>query len=609
MRSIPLRRSQLVGTNGPGSLIISPEGEMAIVGALDYWFTNEAQSEANRMEFEIIEPRLRAFLGIHKLYSPPDYRKSVQDIPNKEQLIPLLRFPLWHYCPFCNSLEKFGSNNASSRKFCSECNVYRYFKQLPFITICKNGHITDFPWTEWVHRGETCNGTMKINANSGSSLDSWSLKCSCGKERSLRGITANREKSSVLTEELYEDARKYTCTGHKAWCGEVYEDCNEPVMAILRNSINVYLPEKVSVISLPGERNDNIDKIISIVQRNSILRNLISGQDSVIQKGKILFDAIHNKGFKLEECEKVILYLNEKITVDEDQELSSPMHLRKKEFEILKESQDEPFLKVFEEWSNESEDPSQFAGSYSQYIKKVNRITKLRETSALAGFKRLTTVQEDGSYKFQPNYNQMYHKNIPDEQKWLPAYSVFGEGIFIEFDLEEILKWEEQPSIQQYFAKYLDRIKNMTHFMPEMIEHPRNLMMHTLSHLLIDEIAKTSGYSMASIRERLYVDKDQAGLLIYTSAGDIEGTFGGLVSMGRKEKFFKMLDNALAASNWCSSDPVCTELGHSLGQGLHYSNGAACYNCTYLPETSCECGNKYLDRTLLTNEKIGFFSL
>ena len=115
MRSIPLRRGQLVGTNGPGSLIISPEGEMAIVGALDYWFTNEAQSEANRMEFEIIEPRLRAFLGVHKLYSPPDYRKSVQDIPNKEQLIPLLRFPLWHYCPFCNSLEKFGNNNESSR--------------------------------------------------------------------------------------------------------------------------------------------------------------------------------------------------------------------------------------------------------------------------------------------------------------------------------------------------------------------------------------------------------------------------------------------------------------------------------------------------------------
>ena len=42
--------------------------------------------------------------------------------------------------------------------------------------------------------------------------------------------------------------------------------------------------------------------------------------------------------------------------------------------QILKESQNEPFLKVFKEWSNEDEDADQFAGSYSKYIKKVNRL-------------------------------------------------------------------------------------------------------------------------------------------------------------------------------------------------------------------------------------------
>lgn len=608
MRSIPLRRSQLVGSNGPASLVISPEGEMAIVGALDYWFTKDAEYESSRIEFEIIEPRLRAFLGVHKLYSPPDYRKSAQDIPNKEQLIPLLRFPLWHYCPFCNTLEKFGFNNESSRKFCPTCNTKRYFKQLPFIAICKKGHITDFPWSEWVHKGLKCNGTMKINTNAGSSLDSWSIECSCNAKRPLRGITANREKSSVLTEDLYEDTKKYTCKGHKAWCGEVYEECDEHVLAILRNSINVYLPEKVSVISLPGERNYNIDKIINIIQRNDALSELLYNKDSIANKADTLFKAIEKRGFTLKECEKVILYLNERVIVDEDQELSSPLHLRNKEFEILKASQNEPFLKVFEEWCNEDENANSFAGIYNKYIKRVNRITKLRETTALAGFKRLTAVEEDGSYSFRPDYNQLYHKEIPNEKKWLPAYSVFGEGIFIQFDLKEIKKWEEQPEVQKYFANYLLRIKNMTHFMPEMIENPRNLMMHTFSHLLIDEIAKTSGYSMASIRERLYIDENQAGILIYTSAGDIEGTFGGLVRIGRKESFFKVLDNTLSSAHWCSSDPVCTELGHSLGQGIHYSNGAACYNCTYLPETSCECGNKYLDRTLLIHEKLGFFS-
>lgn len=607
MRAIPLRRSQLVGSSGPGSLIISPEGEMAIVGALDYWFTKDAEIEINRTEFEIFEPRLRAFLGVHKLYSPPDYRNSIQDIPNKEQLIPLLRFPLWHYCPFCKTIEKFGYNNESPRKYCYTCNTNRYFKQLPFIAICKKGHITDFPWREWTHHGEDCNGTLKINTNAGSSLDSWSIDCSCNAKRSLRGITSNRENSSFLTENLYKDNRKYICTGHKAWCGEVYEECDEPILAILRNSINVYLPEKVSVISLPGERNENIDKIIGYIQNNRPLIGILDTHDCAEDKIKTLYNALKHKNFTLEECEKVILYLNEQINVNDEKELSSPILLRKKEFETLQSAQNEPFLKVIEEWENEDSDAKNYAAGYTKYIKKVNRITKLRETTALAGFKRLTAIQEDGSYSFEPNYDQLYHKSIPNEKKWLPAYSVFGEGVFIQFDLNEISEWEKKSDVKKYFSKYLNRIKNMNHFMPEIIESPRNVMMHTLSHLLIDEIAKISGYSMASIRERLYLDQNQAGILIYTSAGDIEGTFGGLVRMGHKQNFFKLLDKALSTSHWCSSDPVCTELGNSLGQGLHYSNGAACYNCTYLPETSCEFGNKYLDRTLLINEKIGFF--
>ena len=40
------------------------------------------------------------------------------------------------------------------------------------------------------------------------------------------------------------------------------------------------------------------------------------------------------------------------------------------------------------------------------------------------------------------------------------------------------------------------------------------------------------GYSSAALRERLYVSDDarapMAGVLIYTAAGDAEGTMGGL---------------------------------------------------------------------------------
>lgn len=608
MKKIPLRRSQLVSTNGPGSLIVSPEGETAIVGALDYWFNKDNMANQSLEEFEVYEPRLKGFLGVNKLYTPPDYRDTNEGIPNAKITIPMLRFPLWHYCPFCKTMDKLEYGLRTSQVYCKVCDQRRYMKQVPFITICKQGHITDFPWMEWVHEGGFCKGKLSLNTSGGATLDSWKVKCSCGSERSLRGITAKRQNSSALTEELYADERKFICSGHKAWCGDEHEECNEPTVAILRNSINVYLPQKVSVISLPGEKNQNVDKLIDYLQGQKAIHRILSKITNFEDKVDTLYNALSVQGFAREDCEKTILYMS---ATDEEltEEGLSPMMLREKEGRILQSAQNENYLKVYEEWNQEEEDAVNYAGKYQNVISLVNRVTKLRETTALAGFKRLSSMDEEGNYTFKKSYDLMYQQQIDDNQKWLPAYSVFGEGIFIQFDLNEIKKWENDSNVQHYFQNYLKRIANMNHYMPEMIEGPRSMMVHSFAHLMIEEIANTSGYNMASIRERLYINENQVAVLIYTSAGDAEGTFGGLVRMGHKSKVFHLIDKALKKAYWCSSDPVCTELSKSTGQGLNNSNGAACYNCIYIPETSCECGNMYLDRSLVSDTEIGFLNL
>ncbi len=46
----------------------------------------------------------------------------------------------------------------------------------------------------------------------------------------------------------------------------------------------------------------------------------------------------------------------------------------------------------------------------------------------------------------------------------------------------------------------------------------------------------------------------------------------------------------------CSSDPLCSE--HPVG-GDNKLHGASCHSCSFLPETCCERGNKYLDRAVL----------
>lgn len=612
MRPLPLRRSQLSGGNGPGSLIVSPEGETAIIGALDYWFLDEQGQQLESMsEFEIFEPRLKGFLGIDKLYMPPDYRKPTADVPNTNITIPLLRFPKMHYCSFCNSLKEFNYTIETAKHYCEECDTERYFKQVPFIMICSKGHISDFPWQKWAHESQTvsCNGKMKLITVGGATLDSWTIKCSCGASKSLKGITSNNSEktnSSVLAEKLNTSGKDYKCPGHKAWCGEVYESCNESPVAILRNSINVYLAQKVSVISLPGENNENVDAILEALNRNAAIKGAIDVISEVNTKVAVLQGALNTQiRATLDDYEKAVLYLDG--GASDNGQTTSPTLLRVKEFGKLCESLDEPYLKVSPEWHYQDLDAQKYAGAYLPFIERVNRVTKLRETTALAGFKRLSRTDENGQYSYSSSFDDMYHKQISNDKKWLPANTVYGEGIFIQFNLEQIRAWEGTPQVEKYFNTYKERVNQMHHIMPEIIEYPRNLMMHTLAHLMIEEISNTSGYNMASIRERMYFNEDQAAILIYTSAGDIEGTFGGLVRLGRKDKFFSLLDKSIASSRWCSSDPVCSELGATEGQGFNGVNGAACYNCSHLPETSCETGNMYLDRTLLTDSIYGFF--
>jgi hypothetical protein len=132
---------------------------------------------------------------------------------------------------------------------------------------------------------------------------------------------------------------------------------------------------------------------------------------------------------------------------------------------------------------------------------------------------------------------------------------------------------------------------------------PTFVLLHTLAHLLIRQLSFECGYGSSSLRERIYCsspgdpeDRWMCGLLIYTAAGDAEGTMGGLVSQGNPGRLEAILEDALLDAWWCASDPLCRE---SLGQGADSLNLAACHACALLPETSCEDSNRLLDRMAL----------
>lgn len=127
--------------------------------------------------------------------------------------------------------------------------------------------------------------------------------------------------------------------------------------------------------------------------------------------------------------------------------------------------------------------------------------------------------------------------------------------------------------------------------------------LHSLAHVLLRRLAIECGYTAASIRERIYAREPgapggpMAGVLLYTSAADSEGTLGGLISLGEPQALGHLLEAALDDARLCASDPLCAE-HHPWrdGQSLH---AAACHACMFAAETSCERGNRYLDRAVL----------
>ena len=129
--------------------------------------------------------------------------------------------------------------------------------------------------------------------------------------------------------------------------------------------------------------------------------------------------------------------------------------------------------------------------------------------------------------------------------------------------------------------------------------HPLFVWWHSLSHRLITALSVDSGYSSASIRERVYFRRNPdsgefyGGVLLYTTQTGGDGSLGGLIAL--VPQFERVLSIARRNIHSCSNDPLCGEQELSEGK----PNGAACYACLLVSETSCEFGNIYLDRNLL----------
>jgi hypothetical protein len=622
----PVRRGQLISPFGPGAMMILPDGISVICGGLDHWFKHESGDSENidQREYQIDEWRLSTRLGVEHFYLPPDHRRVRRHDPptNGYLTVPFLRFPQWHYCTRCGLMRKLPLVTKGRIK-CQECetqNWTRYLVQVPFVAMCDAGHIQDFPWMEWVFHTATPPQNpppMRLLSTGGMTLAGQKLKADGGPERTLAGITnASPDGTDTELSRLLDTSKvPFLCPGARPWLGtEQGEGCGRPLRGTLRSAANVYFAQVQNSIYLPRGEDATVAEVISLLEQPplSTFIGILTGAGVTPtyaqlrkQYGELL------GAFQDRQIEAAISTLCGNVPSGQPQIRSAgddaETGFRRQEYDTLVGAAD------YDQLVLKPADLRRYNPAFSRYFEHITLVHKLRETRTLTGFTRVFADTDRDPAQLQ----RMLRLEEPEE-KWLPAYVVFGEGIFLTLNEGRLRDWEALLEVQQRIQPLVARFYAMrqTRHLRDRRVGPRFVLLHTLAHLLINRLTFECGYSSASLRERLYVSEDpqapMAGILIYTAAGDAEGTLGGLVRMGKPARLEPLLFRSLSGARWCSADPVCMEMGRSGGQGPDSLNLAACHGCSLVPETACEEFNRLLDRGLVVGDfdkpSVGFFN-
>jgi len=398
--------------------------------------------------------------------------------------------------------------------------------------------------------------------------------------------------------------------------------CKGYVRGALRGAGNIYFPKVETSIYLPTESgavpasakalldDPQVESILSLTKRNygeGASADLLYEQLVDLVTPEVIGDVTKEEFFALYR-DRFGFGSNIEKNSDDDgtssELLTADVIWRYPEYQQIRETPQDVDLNA--------RDPGTHP-DLADLIGRVRAVETLRETRAMRGFTRLN----DTPLGLAEGKQMLRRKMLPPQHDWLPAYVVRGEGIYFELDSEKLESWEQRPAVKERAGLVTQRYGTVA--TERGLKHrdftPRFIMLHTLAHLLINKLVFTCGYSSASLRERLYISSEpeqaMAGLLIYTAAGDSEGTMGGLVRMSSPNNLNNVLQAALADATWCSTDPVCMDVGKR-GQGTDSCNLAACHGCALVPETSCEEFNRFLDRGLVIgtfeDPDMGYFS-
>lgn len=593
-----VRRSQVITTYGPGALIDLPK-DSAVVGGLDWW------PHTHLLE-EIDEPRLAARLrglagGVPPaLFAPP----AASDRPGVNSPgITSPRFPEWFLVQNEAAPDRRGRPGRTARRIVhrTALDERRKFNGKPvvatrFVRGCPRGHVDDIDWYRFVHGEKSeCRGELRLEeTGTGGDLSNLVVRCSCGSRRGMHEAKTLEERPLGV------------CNGARPWLGRhANEDCNLPSRLLIRTATNAWFPQVVTALSLPQQRAV-VDQAVADLW--DTLQVVKTEENLALLKGipKVMA-TLH--GF---EDADVVAAIDRRRAGDPEEQ---PM--KHAELDALLAApegygDDVPVDPRFHARRLPAHEWQTSAGHFRDHVEAVVQVHRLREVSALAGFTRFeaSTPNIDGEYD-----TDVERAELALEPSWFPAVENRGEGVFLLLNGSAVSNWRRSSEVTRRCAaleaghrSWAERRTGGTN--ERQFPGGPYVLLHTLSHLLIQSLALRCGYPAASIRERIYVDDaaKRYGLLLYTASADAEGTLGGLVQQARR--MGDHLRQALHIAALCSNDPVCAQHVPQSSTEKRWLHGAACHGCTLVAETSCEMRNDYLDRALVVpiiGENAGFF--
>jgi hypothetical protein len=630
------RPSSLLYTYGPGAIMDLPQFTIMPTG-LDDWDRIWRRRESDPPQ--IHAPRLRQAVRTH-MRSPNVQLRPFPWQPKRNTFssegadlgVPARVFPQWLRCtgcdmlapvskfryvnthPYRTDLARFEHARCPGRSGAGKAD--RPAVPARYLLACAMGHLDEFPYDQWVHRGRKCEKdefpALKMVDRTAGKGASATIRCaSCGLQRPM-----NEAQGATGALKLPR------CRGRHPHL-DAFEPggCGAESKLMLIGASNLWFPSTLSIIVMPESAEETADDLADRI-RVTLGENLATfAGNLVVLRALLETGKIDVKGLSDAELSALVETASQPPPSAEEQEEKlatwDPVDLLVPEWRYL---QDDPL-------GDRHEDPSsgltltkkQRGPGLRPEITRVLAAERLRKVNALTGFTRIDAFDRAGDAS--KRLVKLTREQYP---AWTVATEDRGEGVFLQLDEERVAAWEQrvldsdiweahraahERNFNRRFSETAEKVDP-----DERLRPPRYWLVHTFAHTLIREMAMRCGYSVASLSERLYAWRPSegrppsAGLLIVTTASDSDGTLGGLVSLSEPARLREVVASALMRATRCSSDPICAK--RTPADPEDFLHGAACHCCVMASETSCERANRFLDRRFLVDlpgSDLGFF--